>query len=108
MPKIDIWGNLSFIGGLTIFLVGITYALLSSISPSTLATLTGAIWFPKMLAGAFMPSLALSLYIGAGISFIAALLCAMCGDKYVEEIDGASRTDSPSTDPQEVSGENGK
>ncbi len=26
--KIDVWGNLSFIGGLTIFLVGITYALL--------------------------------------------------------------------------------
>jgi len=26
--KIDIWGNLSFIGGLTIFLIGITYALL--------------------------------------------------------------------------------
>ena len=26
--KIDIWGNLSFIGGLTLFLVGITYALL--------------------------------------------------------------------------------
>ena len=26
--KIDVWGNLSFIGGLTIFLIGITYALL--------------------------------------------------------------------------------
>jgi EmrB/QacA subfamily drug resistance transporter len=26
--KIDIWGNISFIGGLTIFLVGITYALM--------------------------------------------------------------------------------
>jgi MFS family permease len=26
--KIDIWGNLSFLGGLTIFLIGITYALL--------------------------------------------------------------------------------
>lgn len=26
--RIDIWGNLSFIGGLTIFLIGITYALL--------------------------------------------------------------------------------
>ncbi|MGA2934892.1 MAG: MFS transporter [Methanomicrobiales archaeon] len=26
--KIDVWGNLTFIGGLTIFLVGITYALL--------------------------------------------------------------------------------
>lgn len=26
--KIDVWGNLTFIGGLTIFLVGITYALI--------------------------------------------------------------------------------
>jgi len=26
--KIDVWGNLAFVGGLTIFLVGITYALL--------------------------------------------------------------------------------
>lgn len=26
--KIDIWGNLTFLGGLTIFLIGITYALL--------------------------------------------------------------------------------
>jgi MFS family permease len=26
--RVDVWGNLSFIGGLTIFLVGITYALL--------------------------------------------------------------------------------
>jgi MFS family permease len=26
--KIDIWGNLAFLGGLTIFLIGITYALL--------------------------------------------------------------------------------
>ena len=26
--KIDIWGNLAFVGGLTIFLIGITYALL--------------------------------------------------------------------------------
>ena len=27
-PKIDVWGNLTFIAGLTIFLIGITYALL--------------------------------------------------------------------------------
>jgi len=26
--KIDVWGNLTFVGGLTIFLIGITYALL--------------------------------------------------------------------------------
>jgi MFS family permease len=26
--KVDVWGNVSFIGGLTIFLIGITYALL--------------------------------------------------------------------------------
>lgn len=28
VKKIDIWGNLAFLGGLTIFLIGVTYALL--------------------------------------------------------------------------------
>jgi len=48
---------------------------------------------------------ALSFYIGAGISFVAALLCAMRGEKYVEEIDGASgNPGTPGRNPQEVSG----
>ena len=83
-------------------------ALLATVAPATLAILTGVVWFPTTLSGAFMPSLALSFYIGAGISFVAALLCAMRGEKYVEEIDGAAVTEGPDTDPQKVSGENVK
>ena len=91
-----------------IILAGLSPALLASVAPATLAYLTGAVWFPTTLAQAFMPSLALSFYIGAGISFIAALLCALRGDRYVEEIDGTGRDGESSTDPQEVSGENVK
>lgn len=83
-------------------------ALLATVAPATIATLTGVVWFPATLAGAFMPSLALSFYIGAGISFVAAVLCAMRGEKYVEEIDGTARTNGSGTDPQEVSGVNVK
>jgi MFS family permease len=89
-------------------LTGLSPALLATVAPAAIATITGGIWFPTTLAAAFMPSLALSFYIGAAISFIAALLCAMRGDKYVEEIDGAGRSGGNSTDPQQVSGGNRK
>ncbi len=90
-------------------LAGLSPALLATVAPATLATLTGVAWFPTTLAQAFMPSLALSFYIGAGISFIAALLCAMRGEKYVVEIDGTGKDGGSSTDdPQEVSGGNVK
>ncbi len=89
-------------------LAGLSPALLATVAPATIATITGVVWFPTTLAQAFMPSLALSFYIGAAISFIAALLCAMRGDKYVEEIDGTGRDDDSSAGPQQVSGENVK
>jgi hypothetical protein len=89
-------------------IAGLSPTLLATVAPATLATLTGVVWFPTTLAHAFMPSLALSFYIGAGLSFVAALLCAMRGDKYVEEIDGAERKGSSSADPQVVSGGNVK
>jgi len=86
-------------------LAGVSPAILATVAPATIALLTGSSWFPAMLAGAFMPSVALSFYIGAGISFVAALLCAMRGEKYVEEIDGASgNPGTPGRNPQEVSG----
>jgi len=86
-------------------LAGLSPAILATVAPVTIALLTGSTWFPTMLAGAFMPSVALSFYIGAGISFVAALLCAMRGERYVEETDGASRDPGRnSLDPQEVSG----
>ena len=72
-----------------IILAGLSPALLASVAPATLAYLTGAVWFPTTLAQAFMPSLALSFYIGAGISFIAALLCALRGD----QVRGGDRRD---------------
>ncbi|MFA4860647.1 MFS transporter [Methanoregula sp.] len=69
-------------------LSGISPSVAASIAPATVATLTGVTWFPTTLAHAFMPSLALTFYAGALISFVAAVLCAMRGDKYVHETDG--------------------
>jgi MFS family permease len=68
-------------------LSGISPAVAASIAPSTVVTLTGVTWFPTTLAHAFMPSLALTFYVGALISFVAAVLCAMRGDKYIHETD---------------------
>ena len=89
-------------------LTGLSPALLATVAPAAITTITSGVWFPTTLAAAFMPSLALSFYIGAGISFIAALLCAMRGDKYIEEIDGAGRSGGNTGDPQQVSGGNVK
>jgi EmrB/QacA subfamily drug resistance transporter len=86
-------------------LTGLSPLALAGIAPASLAILTGEIWFPTTLAQAFMPSLALSFYIGAGISFVAALLCVMRGEKYVQELDGAEKDGTPKTEPQQVSGE---
>ena len=63
--------------------------IIDGLSPATIATLTNTVWFPTTLAEAFMPSLGLSFYIGAGLSFVAAILCAMRGNKYIEELDNA-------------------
>jgi hypothetical protein len=89
-------------------LAGLSPSLIATVAPATIVTITGVVWFPTTLALAFMPSLALSFYIGAALSFIAALLCAMRGDKYVEEIDGIGRDKEVSADPQEISGKNVK
>jgi EmrB/QacA subfamily drug resistance transporter len=59
--------------------------VVSTISPATIAILTGKTWFPTTLAQAFMPSLQLSFYIGAAISFVAAILSALRGAVYINE-----------------------
>lgn len=69
---------------------GLSPSLVAGIAPATIATLTDTFWFPTTLAEAFMPSLGLSFYIGAVLSFVAAVLCAMRGDKYIEEFDNAA------------------
>ncbi len=55
----------------------------SVVSGSSLAVITGTHWFPGAIATAFMSSLRISFYAGAGIFFVAALLSALRGKRYV-------------------------
>ena len=88
-------------------LAGLPVAVTAGIAPATLAILTGVTWFPTTLAGAFMPSLALTFYVGAAISVISAVLCFMRGEKYVHDLDSADAvTPVAGPDPQAVSGKN--
>jgi MFS family permease len=69
-------------------LAGLPLSATAGIAPATIALLTGVTWFPETLAVAFMPSLTLTFLIGAALSVIAAVLCAMRGEQYVHEIHG--------------------
>jgi membrane protein implicated in regulation of membrane protease activity len=75
-------------------LTGLPASVTAGITHATMATLTGVTWFPTTLAGAFMPSLALTFYVGALISLISAVLCAMRGKRYVHELDSEGGTAS--------------
>jgi EmrB/QacA subfamily drug resistance transporter len=88
-------------------LTGLPVAVTAGIAPATIAILTGETWFPTTLAQAFMPSLALAFYIGAAISVISAVLCAMRGEHYVHEIHGEV-TPAAALDPQESSGKSAR
>ena len=75
-------------------LTGLPASVTAGITHATMATLTGVTWFPTTLAGAFMPSLALTFYVGALISLISAVLCALRGKRYVHELDSEGGTAS--------------
>ena len=66
-------------------LVTLPQQVVSSITPSTLATLTGTTWFPTTLAQAFLPSLKLSFYLGAVLAGVAAILSAARGPRYIHD-----------------------
>jgi EmrB/QacA subfamily drug resistance transporter len=57
----------------------------SLISGSAMATISGIHWFPLALAPAFMGSMRMSFYAGAGIFLVAALLSALRGKRYIHE-----------------------
>ncbi|MGA9098765.1 MAG: hypothetical protein WB392_07535 [Methanotrichaceae archaeon] len=67
-------------------------SVLSAIPQNVVTILQSHDWFPKTLAGAFMPSLRLSFIIGAVLSGIAAVLSAMRGERYVHEIHGLNNS----------------
>jgi len=59
----------------------------SQIPQSTIVTLTSKYWFPHAIAPSFMSALRLTFYIGAALSFIAALASVAAGGKaQAEEI----------------------
>ncbi|MDO9325882.1 MAG: MFS transporter [Methanoregula sp.] len=81
-------------------------AMTASVSPTTLAILTGVTWFPTTLAHAFMPSLASTFIFGAILSLIAAGLCTRGGERYVHEIHAPAQEEQKSgTGTQEKAGD---
>jgi len=86
-------------------LAGLSPALVGTVAPAAITTITGAAWFPTTLAEAFMPSLTISFYIGAALSFVAALLCAMRGEKYVADAGKPDQEKDDMTGPCRKSGE---
>lgn len=56
-----------------------------AISNSTMATITSTDWFPNTIAPSFMKSLDVSFYIGAMLSFLAAIASLFRGQRYVHE-----------------------
>ena len=72
-------------------------SLTSSIPPATLAYLTGKDFFPTAIAPAFMSALRLTFYIGAVLSFAAAVASALRGRTYIhfEELKGTERPKIP-------------
>jgi len=55
----------------------------SSLKPSTVAVLTGKVWFPTAIANAFMASLGVALYFNVALAVIAAAASALRGKRYV-------------------------
>lgn len=74
----------------TAILAAMPQAIVSTLSPETIAILTGTAWFPTTLGEAFMPSLRISFIIGAIISMIAAILSALRGAETIQPVEKKS------------------
>ena len=61
-------------------------SIMSVIPGSTLAALSSSTWFPSTLGVAFLPSLRTTFYLGAVLCFMAAILSALRGERYVHEL----------------------
>jgi EmrB/QacA subfamily drug resistance transporter len=61
--------------------------LVNQIPQSALKVLEGSAFFPNAIAPPFMSALRLSFYIGAGLSFLAAAVSLLRGQKHVHEVE---------------------
>ena len=59
--------------------------LRNSLSPQTVAVLTGKVWFPTAIANAFMSSLGVALYFNVALAVVAAAASVLRGKRYVFE-----------------------
>jgi MFS family permease len=57
--------------------------LTNSLSPQTVAVLTGRVWFPTAIATAFMSSLGFALYFNVALAVVAAAASVLRGKRYV-------------------------
>jgi MFS family permease len=63
--------------------------IVKQIPQGTINTLTGTTFFPNAIAPAFMSALQLSFYIGAALSFGAAMASVLRGQRYIFEVERA-------------------
>ncbi len=64
-------------------LLGLPHSLVASIPSSTLSYITGNVFFPTAISSPFMVALREAFYIGAAMSFVAAICSALRGKKYI-------------------------
>jgi MFS family permease len=62
--------------------------LTNSLSPQSVAVLTGKVWFPTAIATAFMSSLGFALYFNVALAVVAAAASVLRGKKYVYGMEG--------------------
>jgi len=66
--------------------------LISAIPHSTIAYLTGSVFFPTAISSPFMGALREAFYVGALMCFVAAICSALRGDHYVHGREGTGRS----------------
>jgi MFS family permease len=64
-------------------------SIVQQLPQSTVNTLTGITFFPNAIAPAFVSALQLSFYIGAALSFVAAVASLLRGQRYIYELEQA-------------------
>jgi len=72
--------------------------LTQTLSPATVATLTGKYWFPETIANPFMQALSVSFYIGAGLTVLGVIVSALRGKGVIEGV--SVEAAQPSAQPE--------
>ena len=83
-PTVAIFSAFLGINPVTSILAGLPSSLVSRIPPAALITIQGRTWFPTTLAPVFMGSLRVAFYAGMILSFVAAVISMLRGERYID------------------------